>query len=121
MPGYDEELVERLREQLASERGVSERAMFGGVAFMLDGNMCVGAMKGGDLMVRLAAPDEDAALREAHTRRMDMTGRPMAGWLIVEPVGVRVGPGLGGMGASGCGTRPYSAAETKVTLQGGTP
>ena len=87
MPGYDEDLVERLRERLAGEHGVSERAMFGGVAFMLEGNMCVGAMKGGDLMVRLAAGDEDTALREPHTRRMDMTGRPMAGWIVVEPSG----------------------------------
>jgi hypothetical protein len=87
MPGYDADLVERLRERLAGEHGVSERAMFGGVAFMLDGNMCVGAMKGGDLMVRVAAADEEQALAEPHTRRMDMTGRPMAGWILVEPPG----------------------------------
>jgi hypothetical protein len=96
MPSYDEELVNRLREQLAGESGVSERAMFGGVAFMVDGNMCVGAMKGGDLMVRLSGEAGEAALREPHTRPMDMTGRPMAGWIIVEPAGFATDPDLAG-------------------------
>ncbi|MET0739933.1 MAG: TfoX/Sxy family protein [Candidatus Nanopelagicales bacterium] len=96
MPGYDQELVERLREQLAGERGVTERVMFGGVAFMLDGNMCVGAMKGGDLMVRLATADEPAALLEPHTRQMNFTGRPMVGWILVAPSGFATDADLAG-------------------------
>ena len=67
MATYDVDLLERLRERLAGEQGLSERAMFGGVALMLDGNMCVGVMKGGGLMVRLSRDEGEAVLsRAAH-------------------------------------------------------
>jgi hypothetical protein len=88
MVGYDIELLDRLREALQDEPGLSERAMFGGVALMLDGNMCVGVMKGGGLMVRLSKEEGDAALAEPHVHEMDFTGRPMRGWVIVDAEGV---------------------------------
>ncbi len=87
MASYDEDLLERLREALARESGLSERAMFGGVALMLDGNMCVGVMKGGGLMVRLSQEEGEAALTEPHAREMDFTGRTMKGWVIVDAPG----------------------------------
>jgi hypothetical protein len=87
MPDYDADLLDRLREHLAPEPGLSERAMFGGVALMLDGNMCVGVMKGGGLMVRLSREEGEAVLSEPHTREMDVTGRTMKGWVVVEPDG----------------------------------
>jgi hypothetical protein len=87
MAAYDVDLLERLREQLADESGLSEQAMFGGVALMLHGNMCVGVMKGGGLMVRLSKDEGEAVLTEPHTREMDMTGRTMKGWVVVEPGG----------------------------------
>ncbi len=87
MVSYDVELLDRLRDQLGGEPGVTERAMFGGVAMMVNGHMCVGVMKGGGLMVRLAAEEGAAALEEPHTRVMDFTGRPMKGWIIVDRAG----------------------------------
>ena len=62
--------------------------MFGGVAFLLHGNMCVGVHKS-DLIVRLAPEGTDAALAQPHTRRFDLTGRPMRGWILVEPAGLK--------------------------------
>jgi hypothetical protein len=84
---YDEALAERVREQLAAEPTVTERAMFGGLAFLLDGNMAVG-LSGDELMVRVGPDASDDALARAHTRPFDMTGRPMKGWILVAPEGV---------------------------------
>lgn len=84
---YDVELLERLREQLSAEAGLSERAMFGGVALMLDGNMCVGVKKGTGLMVRLSEDEGEAVLAEPHFCEMDLTGRTMRGWVVAEPAG----------------------------------
>jgi len=81
---YDENLAERVRGQLAAERGLAEKAMFGGVAFLLDGNMAVG-LSGEELMVRVGPDRSDAALARPHTRPFDMTGRPMKGWVLVGP------------------------------------
>ena len=81
---YDEDLAERVREQLAAERGLAEKAMFGGVAFLLDGNMAVG-LSGDELMVRVGPDRSDEALARPHTRPFDMTGRPMKGWILVAP------------------------------------
>lgn len=81
---YDEDLAERVREQLATERGLAEKAMFGGVAFLLDGNMAVG-LSGDELMVRVGPDRSDEALARPHTRPFDMTGRPMKGWILVGP------------------------------------
>ena len=71
---YDERLAERVRKGLSAHRDVTERKMFGGIAFMLNGNMCVGVMKD-DLMVRTTAEGYDDALKRAGARPMDFTGR----------------------------------------------
>jgi hypothetical protein len=68
---------------------VSEKAMFGGLAFLLNGNMAVGLSSGGELMVRVGPGASDAALARPHTRPFDMTGRPMKGWILVAPEGVK--------------------------------
>ena len=86
---YHEDLAHRVREQLAGESGVSEKAMFGGLAFLLDGNIAVELSSGGELMVRVGPDGTDAALARAHTRLFDMTGRPMRGWILVAPEGIK--------------------------------
>jgi TfoX/Sxy family transcriptional regulator of competence genes len=83
----DLELAERVRDQLAGESGLAEKAMFGGLAFLLDGNMAVGITSSGELMVRVGPDGEDEALADLHARRFDMTGRPMKGWVLVERAG----------------------------------
>ncbi|NUP16907.1 MAG: TfoX/Sxy family protein [Streptomyces sp.] len=79
---YDEGLAQRIRERLGAETGVSEKKMFGGIAFLLQGNMAVG-VSGDDLMVRVGPDGTDAALARPGTRIFDMTGRPMRGWILV--------------------------------------
>jgi TfoX/Sxy family transcriptional regulator of competence genes len=83
---YDEALADRVREALAARDGVGERKMFGGIAFMVGGNMAVGVI-GEDLMVRLDPADAEKALAEPHTRPMDFTGKPMKGMAYVDPAG----------------------------------
>jgi TfoX/Sxy family transcriptional regulator of competence genes len=85
---YDEALAERVRAQLAAEHGLAEKAMFGGIAFLLDGNMAVG-LSGDDLMVRVGPEGSEQALAQPHTRPFDMTGRPMKGWILVGPDALR--------------------------------
>jgi TfoX/Sxy family transcriptional regulator of competence genes len=84
---YDEDLANRVREQLAREDAVTEQEMFGGIAFLLGGNMAVGVSRE-NLMVRVGADQGEVALEEPHTRPFDMTGRPMKAWVLVEPAGV---------------------------------
>jgi hypothetical protein len=91
---YDEELAHRIRAQLASEAAVSEKAMFGGLAFLVAGNMAVGITSTDELMVRVG-PDSDDALDDPHVRPFDMSGRPMRGWIIVAPGGFATDPALG--------------------------
>jgi len=83
---FDPDLAQRVRASLAERSDILERKMFGGLAFMLAGNMCCGVI-GEDLMVRLSADAADAALDEPHTRPMDFTGRPMTGFVYVAPEG----------------------------------
>jgi TfoX/Sxy family transcriptional regulator of competence genes len=85
--GFDETLAGRVRKELAGRKGVVEKRMFGGVAFLLDGNMSVGIHKD-ELVVRVAPEETDAALREAGTRLFDLTGRPMKGWILVGGAGI---------------------------------
>ncbi len=80
---YDEELADRVRVVLADEPGLTERKMFGGLAFMIGGNMACGIVKD-ELMLRLGAEGADAALAEPNVRAMDFTGRPMTGMVYVE-------------------------------------
>jgi TfoX/Sxy family transcriptional regulator of competence genes len=93
---YDEELAHRVREQLAGQGGVSEKAMFGGLAFLLLGNMAVGLSSGGELTVRVGPEGTDAALARPHTRLFDMSGRPIRGWILVAPEGVKTERELAG-------------------------
>ena len=86
---YDEDLADRLRELLADEVAVTEKKMFGGLAFLMNGNMCVSASRKGGLLVRIDPADTNAALARPHVALMKMGGRTMAGWIIVAPEGVR--------------------------------
>jgi TfoX/Sxy family transcriptional regulator of competence genes len=86
---YDEDLANRIRELIAAERGVEEKRMFGGLAFLVNGNMSVAASGRGGLMVRVP-PDETATLLEReHVEPMVMAGRETRGWLRVSAEGVK--------------------------------
>jgi len=79
---YDESLAERVRERLDDADGVTQKRMFGGLAFLTYGNLTVGVF-GDDLIVRLGPDNRDAALAEPGVRPFDITGRPMRGWVLV--------------------------------------
>ena len=89
----DELLAGRIRPVLSGRNGFSERKMFGGVCFMINGNMCAGTWKG-SLIVRLDKRDHDRTLAEPHTKPANITGRTMKGWALVEPQGVQSEGGL---------------------------
>jgi TfoX/Sxy family transcriptional regulator of competence genes len=80
---YDEGLAERVRDRLAELPGVTDKRMFGGIAFLTDGNMTVG-VTGDDLLVRVGPEATDTALARPGARLFDMTGRPMRGWVVVD-------------------------------------
>ena len=80
---YDEALAERIRTIIAARSDVTERKMFGGIAWMIGGNMACGVL-GEDVLVRLAYDDADRALAEPNTRVFDMTGRPARGMVVVD-------------------------------------
>ena len=86
---YDEDLADRIRELVASEPDVTEHQMFGGLAFLVGGNMSVAASGQGGLMVRVNPDDTDALLAKPHARPFEMQGREMRGWLRVDAEGVR--------------------------------
>ena len=90
---YDEKLAERVRRALAGREGLSERKMFGGIGFMLRGNMFCGIVKD-QLMVRVGPEQYDDALARPHTRPMDFTGRAMRGMVYVAPEGTATDKGL---------------------------
>lgn len=85
---YDEILAERIRTILTRRKGITERRMFGGLAFMLHGNMACGIVKE-ELMVRVGPDHHDEALARPHTRPMDFTKRPMRGMVYVGVAGIR--------------------------------
>jgi TfoX/Sxy family transcriptional regulator of competence genes len=85
---YDEHLAERVRELLAAERGVVEKRMFGGLAFLIGGNMSVSVSGQGGLLLRCDPAQTDALVAEPHAARFEMRGRAMDGWLRVAPEGV---------------------------------
>jgi TfoX/Sxy family transcriptional regulator of competence genes len=86
---YDEDLANRIRELLAGETAVTEKKMFGGLAFLIGGNMAVAASGQGGLMARCDPDETDALLQRPHARRFEMRGREMDGWLRVDDDGVR--------------------------------
>jgi TfoX N-terminal domain len=86
---YDEDLANRIRELLGSERGVVEKAMFGGLAFLIGGHMAVAVSGQGGLMVRVPPEDTETLLDRAHVSPMVMAGREARGWLRVSDEGVK--------------------------------
>ena len=84
---YDEKLAARLRRVLRRQTNITERKMFGGLAFMRNGKMCCGIV-GQDLTVRILDEEMPSALRRAHVRPMDFTGRPLRGFVYVASQGV---------------------------------
>ena len=79
---YDTGLAQRVREILEEEPGVEEKKMFGGLCFLLSGNMVCGIIKD-DLIVRVGAEQYQAMLLVPHTRKFEITGRPLTGWVMV--------------------------------------
>src|SRR5262245_51862338 len=91
---FSESLAERIRQRLARRKNVEEKKMFGGVGFLLNGNMLVGVWKD-SLIVRLGPDEGDEALKEPHVKEFDITGRPMKGWVLVQAEGVEDDDQLG--------------------------
>jgi len=85
---YNEDIADRIRALLETEIGFSERKMFGGIAFMLHGNMCCGVVES-DLMLRLGPDGADLALEHPHVRPMDFTGRPISSMVFVAHEGLQ--------------------------------
>jgi TfoX/Sxy family transcriptional regulator of competence genes len=112
---YDEGLAERIRGVLDEQPGVSEKRMFGGVAFLVKGHMSVGIVQD-KLMVRVGPESYDRVLRECHARRMDFTGRPMKGFVYVVPEGYESDASLErwvNLGVSYVTTLPAKASSRK--------
>jgi TfoX/Sxy family transcriptional regulator of competence genes len=86
---YDEALADRIRELIADESAVTEKKMFGGLAFLVGGNMAVSASGQGGLLVRVDPEESDALVDSTPARLMEMGGRQMPGWLRVDAEDVR--------------------------------
>ena len=86
---YDEDLADRIRELLGGSRGVTEKKMFGGLAFLIGGNMAVAASGQGGLLVRVDPDQGEKLIRTTKAQPMEMRGREMSGWLRVESADVR--------------------------------
>lgn len=85
---YDQELANRIREVVQGERGLTEKAMFGGLAFLIRGNMAVSASSKGGLLLRIDPAQTEALVAEPQVRRFEMRGREMDGWLRVDAAAV---------------------------------
>ena len=81
---FDEELADRIRQVLAGERGLTEKRMFGGLAFLVNGNMAVSASSQGGLLLRVDPAQTESLVAEPHVQRSEMRGREMDGWLRVD-------------------------------------
>ena len=90
---FSEELALRMRQCLGEQAGVTERKMFGGLCFMVSGNMLGGVM-GNEVIVRVGADRYEDALELPHAREMDFTGRPMRGFVVVSAEGIASDDGL---------------------------
>src|SRR3954468_17706299 len=86
---YDEDLADRIRELLGPQKGVEEKRMFGGLAFLINGNMSVAVSSKGGLMVRVPPEEAERLLTRAHVEPMIMAGRQTRGWLRVHADGVK--------------------------------
>ena len=91
---YDEVLAQRIRDLVGGEPACSERKMFGGLAFLIGGNMAVAASGQGGILVRVDPAESAALVATSNAHLMEMRGRPMPGWLRVDPGDVRTGPEL---------------------------
>ena len=91
---YNEDLAKRIRAHLGRLRGLEEKSMFGGVGFLVNGNMACGVHRD-RLIVRLGTSAYEAALKRPHVRVFDMTGRPMKGWITVSAPGYSTTRALG--------------------------
>jgi len=103
---YDERLAERIRRSVLPFADVTEKKMFGGLAFLLDGKMFCGIVKT-EMAVRVGPERYEESLKKTHVRPMDFTGRPMKGYVFVEPAGCRTENQVGkwvGLGAEFVGT-----------------
>jgi TfoX/Sxy family transcriptional regulator of competence genes len=98
---FDEDLADRIRELVADERGITEKRMFGGLAFLVDGHMAVSASGQGGLLVRVDPDETERLVERAHVRRFEMRGRSMDGWLRVDDAGLRTKRQLGAWVARG--------------------
>ena len=85
---YDEKLAERLSALLKNRKGYSQKKMFGGVAFLLNGNMCFGVHKD-NLVLRMGEETANKSLKSKHASLFDITGRPMKGWIMVSKDGIK--------------------------------
>jgi TfoX/Sxy family transcriptional regulator of competence genes len=90
---YDENLARRIRAILKGTRGLEEKKLFGGVGFLLNGNMACG-VHSDSLIVRIEPEETAAALRRPHVRPFDLSGRPMRGWILVSAEGCKTTPSL---------------------------
>jgi TfoX/Sxy family transcriptional regulator of competence genes len=86
---YDEDLANRIRELIARDPDVTEKRMFGGLAFLIGGHMAVAASREGGIMVRIDPDQTDTLLAKPHTRPFEMRGRELDGWLRVDPEGLK--------------------------------
>ena len=86
---YDEDLANRIRELIGTEPGLTEKQMFGGLAFLINGNMSVSASGLGGLLLRVDPDESDTLVEAPHAEPFVMRGRAMQGWLRVAPQGVR--------------------------------
>jgi TfoX/Sxy family transcriptional regulator of competence genes len=92
---YDEQLADRLRDLVADQPGLSERKMFGGLAFLVNGNMAVSASSQGGLLLRVDPGETGALVAEPHAAPFEMRGREMNGWLRIDPAGLESDDDLG--------------------------
>jgi TfoX/Sxy family transcriptional regulator of competence genes len=86
---YDEDLANRIRELVLAEPDISERRMFGGLAFLIAGNMSVSASGRGGILLRVDPAETDALLEKPHAYPFEMRGRPMQGWLRIDAEGLK--------------------------------
>ncbi|HEX4018579.1 MAG TPA: TfoX/Sxy family protein [Frankiaceae bacterium] len=86
---YDEDLAYRVRDLLEPEKGLREKKMFGGITFMINGHMAVTVSGRGGLMLRVDPEQTEALLRDEHAQPFEMRGRPMNGWLRIDPAGIK--------------------------------
>lgn len=85
---YDLKLAERIHKAIAKKEGFTQKQMFGGLGFLLNGNMCMGVWKN-SLIVRLDPEEYELARREPGVKEFDITGRPMKGWILVAPAALK--------------------------------